>query len=132
MEDVVPQGQAHVVSGQKVLPDEQGVGDAPGHGLDGIADDHAQLAAVPQQGGKGALLPGGDDDEHLPDARLHEHGQGIVDEGFIVDGQKGLADGSGHGIQAGAPAGGQYDPFHGRHSFVDGQMDAWTDSLIPL
>ena len=91
-----------MVGAHKLPADEQGVGNAPGHRLLRVGDLQPVLAAVTQQGTEGVRLPGGDDDHNIGDPRLHQNGNGIVDQRFIIDGQERLAHRLGHGIEAGA------------------------------
>ena len=91
-----------MVGAHKFPADEQGVGDAPGHRLLRVGDLQPVLAAVPQQGPEGVCLPRGDDDHNIRDPRLHQNGDGIVDQRLVIDGQERLTHRLGHGIKAGA------------------------------
>ena len=61
----------------------------------------AELASVPQQGLKPRRIRGGGDDENVLDACQHEGGQGVIDHGLIVDGEKLLGCDHGQGGRAG-------------------------------
>ena len=96
----------------ELLSDEQGVGDAAGHRLLRIKNRNTELTSVPQQGAEGVRLLGRDDDQNLGYARLHKHGNRIVDQGLVVDRQQGLAHRLSHRVEAGALTRCQNNTFH--------------------
>ena len=113
VEDVVAQYQTYVVAADKFFADDQGLGETVGAGLDGVADAHAEAAAVAEQADEGGVVFGGGNDEDVADAGEHQHGQGVVDHGFVVHGQQLLGNAACDGVETGAGAAGKDDAFHG-------------------
>ena len=112
IEDVVAQDQRDAVAVDKLLPDEERLGNAVGLLLHGVGDVQPQLVSIAQQLLKYRHVPDGGDDEDLPDAGQHQCGQWIVDHGLVVDGKDLLGDRPRQGIQTCAGAAGQNDSLH--------------------
>lgn len=75
-------------------------------GLYGIAQLHAELVPVAQQGLKARRVLRRGDDEDVPDMREHERGQGVIDHGLVVDREQLFGCNHGEGVQPRArPAG---------------------------
>ena len=85
VENIVTQHQGHRGIGNKIGPQYEGLGQAVGAGLDGIAQLNTPLPTVTQQFGKRRLVLGGGDNQDLPNAGPHQGGQGVVDHRFGID-----------------------------------------------
>jgi hypothetical protein len=100
--------------------DQIGLRQAIRAGLHRVADLHAPLRAVAEQGLEQRLLVRRVDDEHFADARQHQGAERVIDHRLVVDRQQLLADALGDRIQPGAGAAGQDDTAalsHERGSF---------------
>ena len=111
VEDVVAQDQCTGLSGDELLADDEGLGEAVGHGLDGVGEFNSPILAIAEQTAEHLLLVGRGDDEDVADPRQHQRGERVVDHRFVVNRQKLLADPAGDGPKAGARAPGQDDAF---------------------
>ena len=83
-----------------------------GRGLFGVFKANAPIRSVAQETAEGGQVLGGGDDEHLADTGQHEHRDGVINHGFVVDGDHLFGDALGDGVEACAGASGQYDSFH--------------------
>ncbi|MNI20554.1 hypothetical protein D3C73_740400 [compost metagenome] len=111
IEDVVAQNKAAGTPGQKRLCNQQGLCQSIGLILHRVAKTHPPLAAIPQQQFETGQIQWRADDQDVTDTRLHQGRQGVIDHGFIVDGQQLLADGQSRRIEPGGRTTGQYDAF---------------------
>ena len=84
-----------------------------GFGLVGIFKLQSPLAAVPQQCLEDRQGFWGADDQNFADASQHQHGERVIDHGFIVHRQELLTDRSRQWIQARASPPCQDDALHG-------------------
>lgn len=98
--DVVAEDQADVAAPDGFLGQKEGLRDAFGPGLHHVFKGAAPLAAVAEEPfERGNVFRRGDDHD-VPDAGQHEHRQGIVNHGLVVDGKELLADAERQGVQA--------------------------------
>ena len=104
VEEVVPQHQRRWSTSEKISTDQKGLRQAIWTGLDGVLDLHAPVTAIAQQTLKTRLVMGRGDHQHLPDARQHQGGEGVIHHGLVVDRQQLLADRPRDGVQAGTAA----------------------------
>ena len=112
VEDVVAQHQTGAVVADKLLADDEGLGQTVGGGLLRILEVDAVVAAVTQQALEtGKVLRSGDE-QNVADARQHQHGDGIINHRLVIDGQQLFAHALGDRIQPGAGAPGENDSFH--------------------
>ena len=116
MEDVVPQHQPDRVRSDEVRADREGLGQALGPGLYGVADRQAQLGSIPQQPLELRAVLRRCDDQYLPDPGMDQRRQRVVDHRLVVDGHQLLGHRAGDRGQAGARTAGQDDAFHGPDS----------------
>ena len=100
VEDVVAQHQASSVIADKLLADDEGLCQALGTGLLGIAELYAQLVACTQQSLEHGQVVRGGDNQYLADAGKHQHRDGVVNHRFVIDGNQLLGDSLGDGVQA--------------------------------
>ena len=114
VEDVVPEHQGRCVTGEELLTEQEGLGQALGSFLDDVGERDPELGAVPQQPDERRLVLGGRDDEDLPQPGVHEGGDGVVHHRLVVDRQQLLADPPGDGPQARSSSPGKHDSLHGR------------------
>ena len=112
VEDVVAQHQAGGIVADELLADEEGLRESVRRRLLRVFEAHAVVGAVAQQAPEAGQVLGRADDEDLPDARQHQHADGIIHHGLVVDGQQLLADALRDRIEAGAGASGEDDSFH--------------------
>ena len=103
----------------ELAADEEGLGQALGLRLHGVADRNAQPAAVAQQSLEAADVLRRGDQQDVANARQHQHRQRIVDHRLVVDGQQLLAHGPRDGIQPRARAAGQNDSLGDSHVHSD-------------
>ena len=109
MEEVVAQHQGRRRAGQELGTDQEGLGQAIGAGLHRIGNRHAPAAAIAQEPFKGCLVLGGGDNQHLPNPRQHQGGEGVINHRLIKNRQQLLTHRLGDRMQAGAAASGQDD-----------------------
>ena len=119
VENIVTQHQGHRGIGNKIGPQYEGLGQAVGAGLDGIAQLNTPLPAITQQFGKRRLVLGGGDNQDLPNAGPHQGGQGVVDHRFVIHRHQLLADRAGQGVESGTRASRQDDAFVSRCLHVE-------------
>ena len=112
LEDVVAQDKAGAVVANEVGADGEGLRQPVGRWLLSIGEVHAVVAAVAQQALEAGQVEWRGDDENVADARQHEHANGIINHGLVVDRHKLLADALRDGIEPGAGAAGQNNSFH--------------------
>ena len=110
--DVVAKDQADGIPADELLADDKGLGQAFWPRLRRIGDIQPQVRAVAEEFGKAREIRGGGDNEDVPDPGQHEHRQGIIDHGLVVDRDQLLADDPGQGVEPGAGTAGQDDAFH--------------------
>ena len=84
--------KARFLFADKLLTDDESLGEAVGRGLFGILQTHAQVRAVAQQALEAREVLRGGDDEHLADARQHQYRQRVVHHRFVENGNKLFAD----------------------------------------
>ena len=115
VENVVAEDECRTLLADEVGPDDEGLGEAVGAGLDGVLQVDAPLAAVAEQLLEAwGVLRGGDDQDVL-DAGQQQRGQRVVDHRFVVDRQQLLGNRQGGGMQPGTGAAGEDDAFAGGH-----------------
>ena len=113
IENIVAQDQADVVVADKFFADDECLRQAVGAGLLGIADGDAEIAAVTEQSSERGIVFGSGDDQDFAYSCQHQYGQGIVNHGFVVHGQKLFGHAARDGVEACAAAAGKDDAFHG-------------------
>jgi hypothetical protein len=101
VENVVAQHQRTGAVANELLANDEGLRQAIGAGLHGVAEVHAPLAAVAQQLLKAWRVLRGADDEHVAYTRQHEGAERVVNHGLVIHRQQLLADGQCGGVQAG-------------------------------
>jgi len=111
VEDVVAQDQADIAVADKLLADDEGLGQALGPGLLGIGERDAEAAAIAEQFLEQRTVFGRGDDQHVVDACEHQHRQRIIDHRLVIDRQELLRDALGQRIQARTRSSGQDDAF---------------------
>ena len=102
IKNIVTEHQAHRALSNEVFAQQERLSQAIGARLNGVLDADTPLAAVPQQVGISELVARRGDNQHVPDARLHQRGKRVVDHGLVVHGHQLLADRGGQRVQAGA------------------------------
>ena len=84
-ENVVSQHQAGGIVANEFPADDEGLGQPIRAGLFGVSKVHAVIAAISEQTLEpGQILRSGDD-EDVPDASQHEHGNGVIHHRLIED-----------------------------------------------
>ena len=106
MEDVVAEHEAGGVVADEVAADDEGLGEAVGRGLFGIAEVDAVVAAVAEEALEAGQVVGRGDDEDVADAGEHQGRDGIIYHRLVVDGEELLAHALGDGIETGAGSAG--------------------------
>ena len=106
MEDVVSEYQAGGIVADEFLADDEGLCQTVGTGLFGIFEPYSVIASVAQQTLEPGEVMGRGDDEYLADAGQHQHRDGVIDHGFVKDGEHLLAHPLCYGIEAGSAASG--------------------------
>ena len=117
VEDVVAQHERARLTGDELLADGEGLGQAVRAGLLGVGEVHAVARAVPEQALEVGEVGRRGDDQDVPDARQHEGGQRVVDHGLVVDRQQLLGGHERERVQAGSGPAGEDDAFHIKISF---------------
>ena len=112
MEHVVAQDERARPAGEERPPDGERLREPARLGLLGVLQAHAQRRAVAEELPVGRHVARGGDDQHLADAGEHQHGERVVHERLVVDGQQLLADRLGDGVQPGPRPTREYDAFH--------------------
>ena len=112
MEDIVSQDHADAVIADEFLADDEGLREAVRRRLLGVCEADAVVRAVAQQAPEGREVCRSRDDQNVPDAGLHEDGDGILDHRLVEDREQLLADSFGDRIEACAASSSQYDSFH--------------------
>ena len=106
MEDVVAQHKTGAVVADEVGTNGEGLGQAIGRGLLGILEMYAIVGAIAKQTLEAWEVVGSGDDEYITDTSEHEHTDGVIDHGLVVDGHQLLADAFSDGVQTGTTAAG--------------------------
>jgi len=91
-ENIIAQYQAGAFARQKFFANQKGIRQAARNSLNSISKRQTPLGAIPQQALIQKLLFGRGDYQYFPDARQHQHGQGVINHWFIVNRQQLLAD----------------------------------------
>lgn len=112
VEDVVAQHERARLTGDELLADGEGLGQAVRAGLLGVGEVHAVARAVPEQALEVGEVGRRGDDQDVPDARQHEGGQRVVDHGLVVDRQQLLGGHERERVQAGSGPAGEDDALH--------------------
>ena len=102
VEDVVSQHQTYAVITDKVRADDESVSQPPGLLLNPVAEIQPQPAAVAQELFVSADVLRRRDYQNVPYSRQHQHRDRIIDQWFVVNRQKLLGYGPGHGVEPGA------------------------------
>ena len=102
VEQVVAQNQGTRVPRDVGRSDHQRLRQALGLGLLGIRDGDPEGRAITEQSLERLRLVWRRDDQHIPDAREDERGQGVVDHRLVVDRQQLLADTTGDRVESSA------------------------------
>src|SRR3989304_1653472 len=87
-------------------------GNAARRVLDCIGNGEAEMLSFSKKSLKAGEIFRGGDDENIADIRLHENGERIVDQGFVVDREELFRCGLRHGIETAAFASCKDDPLH--------------------
>ncbi len=109
-----PRTRADVVAADEVAADDEGLGQALGARLDGVAERMPELRAVAEQPLERRRVVGRGDDQDVADARQHQRRQRVVDHRLVVDRQQLLGDDAGERVEARPGAAGEDDALHGR------------------
>ena len=113
VEDVVAQHEADVIAADKFFADDEGLGKPVWAGLHGVLQADAEVRTVAEQAAEGGVVFGRGDDEDVADAGKHEHGERVINHGFVVHWQKLLGYAACDGVEPCAGAAGEDDAFHG-------------------
>ncbi len=116
VEDVVAEGQRHVVVADEVLADEERLRQPVRRGLVGVVDHEPPLGSVAEEASESGGVLRRRDDQDLPDPRLNERGQRVVDHRLVVDRHELLRDALRDRIQPRPGAAGEDDALHRRYS----------------
>jgi len=100
IEHVVAQNKAAVGVAYEWGADGEGLCQAIGAGLLGIAEVHAPLRAIAEQALEQREVVGCGDDQHVAHVCEHECAEWVVDHRFVVHGKDLLGDGFGERVQA--------------------------------
>ena len=98
IKNIVTEHQAYRALANEFLAEQERLSQAIGARLNGVLDANTPLAAVPQQVGISELVTGRGDDQHVPNARLHQRGKRVVDHGLVVHGHQLFADRGGQRV----------------------------------
>ena len=112
VEDVVAEHERARLTGDELLADGEGLGQAVRAGLLCVGEVHAVARAVPEQALEVGEVRRGGDDQDVPDARQHEGAERVVDHGLVVDRQQLLGGHERERVQARAGPAGEDDAFH--------------------
>ncbi|CRH70186.1 Uncharacterised protein [Chlamydia trachomatis] len=118
IEDVVAQHKAHRVVANKFLANDEALGKPVGRGLLGIGEPHAIVATIAKQSLKAGQVVWRGNNQNVANASQHEHRDGIIDHGFIKNGQQLLAHPLGDGIETSARTACQYNTFHAKNILI--------------
>ena len=114
MEDVVAEHEAGAVVTDEFLADDEGLRKAVRRRLFRIVETDAVILPVPEQPLESRQVPGGGDDQDIPDPCLHEDGNRIVNHRFVVNREQLFADALRNGVKPRAGAAGENNAFHWR------------------
>ena len=119
VENIVTQNHGAGFITDEFLSDEECLGQSVGRGLNTIGKVNAEMAAITQKILEFWGVLWGGNDQDIPDSGQHQCGQGIVDHGFIINGEKLFGCDLGERIKSGSGTAGQNDAFHLDHlSFI--------------
>ena len=127
VKEVVAQHQGRGPFLQEIRPDQEGLGQSIGTGLDRVLDRQAPGRSIPQEPLEGGLIRRRGEDQHLPDPRQHQRGEGIAHHRIVVHRHQLLADGAGEGGQPGAAAARQENA-----SALDGSYHGRNDASMQM
>ena len=115
VEDVVSECQGNAIRPDELTADEEGLRQPFRRGLHGIGELHAEVVSGSKQLPETGLIGRCRDDQNLPDAREHQRGERVVDEGLAIDRHQLLRHRSRQRIQPGTAAAGKHDALQ-RHA----------------
>jgi len=110
--EIIAQDKRNGVVLNETLSDEERFGNAARSVLDCIGNGEAEMLSFSKKSLKAGEIFRGGDDENIADIRLHENGERIVDQGFVVDREELFRCGLRHGIETAAFASCKDDPLH--------------------
>ena len=111
VEDVISQNQGHILGTHEIPPDQKGLGQTTGTGLNRVVDGKTDMAPIPEHPFKILDIVRRRDQQYLADTGQHQCREGIIDHRFVVDGQKLLADGPRDRVKPRARTASQNDAF---------------------
>ena len=112
MEDVVPENQTHAVIPDKLLPDDECLGQTVRARLLGIFKPHSEIGTVTEKPAEAGKVLRRRYDKYISDSGQHEYRDRVIYHRFVIHREKLLADPLGYRIKPGAGSSGQYDAFH--------------------
>ena len=112
MENIVPQHQTYAIVANKFLADDKRLRKTVRRGLLRIFEVHAIVRSIAKKPLERRQIRGRRDNEDVPDPRQHEHADGIIHHGLVVNGQELLTHTLGDRIQPRAGAAGEHNAFH--------------------
>ena len=112
MEKIISQDQARRFAREKLIRNENGLGNAFGLFLLRVGEPEAPLGAVTEERLELRQIGGRRDHENVPDTGEHEHRHRIIDHRLVVDRKKLLRERFGDGMEARRSPPGQQDPTH--------------------
>ena len=98
MEDIISENKTSTIVSDEFFTYGKRLCESIGRGLFGILKMHAIVGAIPEESFESGEVKGRRNDENLPNSREHEHRDGIIDHGLIIDRHELLADALGDGI----------------------------------
>ena len=111
VEDIVAKNHGNAFSGTEILPDDECVSKAARTGLGSVADFHSPARPVTEEALKQMGFVGICDYEDLAYPGQHEGRERIIDHRLVEDRHELFAEGSRHGVQAGAASAREDDAF---------------------
>ena len=102
IEDVVAKDEADGVIADKLLADDESLGQSVGAWLLGVFKLDAQFAAVTEQSAEAREVVRGGDDENLAYASEHQNRDGVIYHRLVKDRYQLFANAFGYGVEASA------------------------------
>ncbi|MNF86875.1 hypothetical protein D3C84_693250 [compost metagenome] len=112
VENVVAEHQAHRVGADELFANEEGLRQAVGARLHGIAQIDAERAAIPEQALETRDIVWRADQQDVANSRQHQCRQRVIDHRLVVDRQQLLGNAPGDRVQPGPGTAGQDNAFH--------------------
>ena len=117
-ENVIAQNHGDVVFSDKFFSDNKGLREPVRRRLNLILQMQPELMSVPKQFLKARRIRRCGDNQNIPDIRIHQDRQRVIDHRFVINRQKLLGCYLCQRIKPGAGASGKNDSFHCNPSFL--------------